>query len=207
MARSVGISRDDIVATAATIADRDGLSSATPSAVARALGVRTPSLYHHVDGAAGLRRALARSAADELTLRFATAVGGADDRADALRAIAHAYRDFAREHPGLHEALLPAPVPGEDDELAAAMAAPVRIVADVMAESRPGTPEGDGSLADGSLADGSLAPGAIHAIRAFRAMVYGFAALEASHGFGIPVDIDDSFDQAVDTMVAAMLDV
>jgi AcrR family transcriptional regulator len=196
MARSVGISRDDVVATAATIADREGLSSATPSAVARALGVRTPSLYHHVDGAAGLRRALARSAADELTHRFATAAGGADDRADALRAIAHAYRDFALEHPGLHDALLPAPAPGEDDELAAAMAAPVRIVAGVMADS-PGTPE----------ADGSLTPGAIHAIRAFRAMVYGFSALEAAHGFGIPVDIDESFERAVDTMVAAMLDV
>ena len=207
MARSVGISRDEVIATAARIADRDGLASATPSAVARALGVRTPSLYHHVDGAAGLRRALAWAAADELTLRVASAVDDAGDRADALRSVAHAYRAFAIEHPGLHQALLPAPRPGEDDELAAAMAAPVAIVAGIIADSS-GDPSDDAdAMPPDAMPPDAMPPDAIHAIRAFRAMVYGFAALETANGFGIPVDIDDSFDRAVDMIIGALADI
>lgn len=182
MARAAGIRLDDVVATAADIADRSGIDAATPSAVARALGVRTPSLYHHVAGTAGLRRALAFTAAAELTVRFESAAGD-ETGPDTLRAIAIAYHRFAVEHPGLHAALLPAPLPGEDDELAAALAEPVRIAARAMGST------------------GALDARSIHLVRAFRAMVFGFAFLETQHGFGIPVDIEESFDVAIDLVI------
>ncbi len=182
MGRKAGIDYDSVIASATRIADRDGLDAATPSAVAADLGIRTPSLYYHVDGAAGLRRALALHSAGLLTEYFEGAVAGAEGGAR-LRAIATAYRRFAVDHPGLHAALLPAPVPGEDDELYEAMAAPVAIVATGAASN--GLPDED----------------AIHLIRALRAMLFGFVELEARGGFGLPVDIDRSFDVAVDLIV------
>jgi len=36
--------------------------------------------------------------------------------------------------------------------------------------------------------------------RAFRSAVHGFVLLEAAGGFGIPVDLDDSFDRLVATL-------
>jgi hypothetical protein len=40
----------------------------------------------------------------------------------------------------------------------------------------------------------------IHAVRALRSAVHGFAALEASGGFGLDVDPDVSFSRLVDAL-------
>ena len=87
----------------------------------------------------------------------------------------------------MYAALSPAPKPGEDDELYEAMAGPVKILAEALA----------------SL--GVTAEDAIHVIRGMRATLHGFVDLEANGGFGMPVDIDTSFDRAVDAMVDGLL--
>jgi AcrR family transcriptional regulator len=184
MGRKAGISIIDVTEAAATIADRDGLAATTLTAVANQLGIRTPSLYNHVNGLKGLHRLLALHAAGLLTTAFATASPA--QGSDRLRAIARAYRTFATEHPGLYEALLPAPRPGEDDELSEAMAQPVDVVAEGLSETNPET--------------------AIHLIRALRSLLHGFVDLEANQGFGMPVDIDTSFDTAVELLIAGISD-
>lgn len=186
MGRKVGITQADVVAAAAEIADRDGLDAASLSAVADRLGIRTPSLYNHVSGIAGLRRQLALMATRELTAAFETAAAAAGRGSEQLRSIAWAYRHFAREHPGLYAALLPAPRPGDDDELYAAMAAPVHVVAEAMQGAGVGSAE------------------TIHLIRALRAMLHGFVDLESKRGFGKPVDIDASFEEAVEVVVSSI---
>lgn len=179
MARKRGITRDDVVATAAAIADAEGLAAATLTAVATRLGVATPSLYSHVDGVAGLRRWLALAAADALDEAFTTAARSTTGT-DRLRAIGRAYRDFARTHPGLYAALLPAPRPGDDDELYAAMARPVAVVSEVLDDL------------------GADPHDAVHLTRVLRSLLHGFADLEAAGGFGMPVDLDESFSVALD---------
>ncbi len=186
MGRKVGITLKDVVGAAATIADRDGLEAASLSAVADGLGIKTPSMYNHVAGLAGLRREMALYAAVELTEVFSTAASSAPPD-QAVRQIADAYRRFAKEHPGLYSALSPAPRPGEDDELYEAMAAPVLILAEALA----------------SL--GVAADDAIHLLRGLRATLHGFVDLETNGGFGMPVDIDTSFSRAVDVMVSGLL--
>ena len=91
----------------------------TLTALAHRLGVRTQSLYAHVDGADGLRRELALYALARLTDRLRTAAIGVAGR-DAISAIVHAYVTFATEHPGLYAASMRAP--GDDPELRAAIA-------------------------------------------------------------------------------------
>lgn len=189
MGRKAGVTLPDVVDAATAIADRDGLEAASLSAVAARLGIQTPSLYNHVRGLAGLRRELALEAAGRLTDTFEQAAEQTRG-ADRIRSIAHAYRRFARTHPGLYAALLPAPKPGEDEELYAAMAAPVQIVA--------------AAIADAATDSEPAAEKTIRVIRVMRAMLHGFVDLEANNGFGMPVDIDQSFDAAVDLVVAAI---
>jgi AcrR family transcriptional regulator len=186
MARKAGITRDRVVEAAAAIADRDGLAAVSLATVAEAVGVRSPSLYSHVDGIDGLRRGLGRRAARQLAERLAAAAEDQTDPGAALRAIAHAYRSFARDHPGLYATLLPAPRPDEDPDGAAAAAEGVRVVAAVL--DRLG-----------------IAPDRhIDLIRTLRAMLHGFVDLELGHGFGLADPVDASFEAAVDLVVAAV---
>lgn len=115
MARKAGLERKDVLDAAAQIADADGLDAVTLVSVANRLGIRAPSLYAHVDGLDGLRRQLALHAAVAMAdalQRAADRRDGRDGR-DALRAIAHAYRAFARQHPGWYAAAQRAVQPGK----------------------------------------------------------------------------------------------
>ncbi len=166
------------------MADDLGLANLTLAALAEELGVRQPSLYKHVDGADGLRRALSLKAKEDLAEALSrSAVGRA--REDAVHALARAYRDWALAHPGLYEALVPAPDPHDTQDVAASDRI-VSIVTDVMAGF--------------SLRDEA----AIHATRALRACLHGFVTLERAGGFGLPVNIDASFEEMIDSLVRGL---
>jgi hypothetical protein len=47
---------------------------------------------------------------------------------------------------------------------------------------------------------------AIHAARAVRSALHGFVALEAGGGFGIPVELDESFDRMVAALARGLSD-
>jgi AcrR family transcriptional regulator len=186
MGRKVGLTLDRVVETAVGIADRGGIEDMSLKQVADELGIKTPSLYNHVAGLAGLRRELALYAAREVGIIFSTKVPG-ETVSESLRRLAGDYRRFALEHPGLYQALLPAPRPGEDDELYAAMAVPVVGLRDLL--TQVGVPSDE----------------TVHLIRALRSVIHGFVDLEMKDGFGMPENIDDSFDQAIDVAVNGIL--
>jgi len=187
MGKKIGLTLEKIIDVAATIADQDGLEAASLRAVADELGIKTPSLYNHVAGLTGLRRELALRAARQLADVFA-AESGSDDPALLIRRTARRYREFSKQHAGLYQSLLPAPKPGEDDELYEELAAPVTVLADAL------------------VAAGVDERQTIHLIRALRSMVHGFVDLEMKDGFGMPEDIEESFDRALDVIVAGVLD-
>ena len=185
MGRSVGLSLEQIVEAAAVLADRDGLDELSLASVAAGLGVKSPSLYNHVNGLTGLRRQLALHASAALTDEVTDAAKGLEGPA-ALRAIADRFRSFALGHPGLYASLLPAPTPDGDPELAAALHEPVAVISSILAAMRVETSE------------------AIPLIRALRASVHGFVDLELRGGFGLPDAVDDSFATTVDLVVDAI---
>lgn len=187
MGRKAGITVEDIVEAAAAIADSDGLAAASLSAVAAQLGIKTPSLYNHIAGLPGLRRELALHASAALAAVFEVETAGLGPR-DAIRAAAVAYRRWATEHGGLYESLLPAATPAGDPELYEAMAVPAR------------------SLLSHFTQLGYSPEEAIHLIRGLRSMLHGFVDLERQGGFGMPVDLDESFDVALDMMMDRIAD-
>jgi AcrR family transcriptional regulator len=168
-----GLDPDAVVEAAARIADAGGLEAVTLARLAGELGVRTPSLYSHVGGLDDLRKRLAARGARELGDAMQEAAAGRA-RGDALRAVASAYRKYAREHPGSYAAAQRAADLAEDAGDRA-----VRVFVAVLA--------GYGLTGDD----------AIHATRAVRAALHGFAALEAGGGFGMAQSVDTSFERLV----------
>jgi hypothetical protein len=45
---------------------------------------------------------------------------------------------------------------------------------------------------------------AIHTVRAFRSMVHGFSSLEQRGGFGLPLDLEQSFDYLLDVFISGI---
>jgi AcrR family transcriptional regulator len=176
-----GLDGDAVVAAAAELADADGLGAVSLSALADRLGVRPPSLYVHVDGLADLRRRLGARGARELTGAVLSATSGLAG-ADALRALARTYRQFALAHPGTYIAMQTAPEEGSGEPAAAARELVGVIV---------------GALAGYGLEGDD----AIHAVRLVRAALHGFVSLEQLGGFRLPVALDETYERLV-----AMLD-
>lgn len=179
-----GLDRARVVEEAVAIADAEGLSAVTLARVAAGLGVRSPSLYNHVEGLDGLVRGIAVRAVRELgdVLRHA-AVGRAGS--EAIVAMARAYRDYAHAHPGRYAASQLVPDGSDPDHVAAAE----EVVGVMTAVLRAWRLEGDD---------------AIHAVRGLRSALHGFVTLELAGGFGIPLDLDVSFERLVRTVAAGL---
>jgi AcrR family transcriptional regulator len=168
-----GVTPDRIAEEAVRIVDSAGLAELSLLRVADALGVKTPSLYAHVDSlehVEQLVRARALRALAERTQR--AAVGRA--RREALVAIADAQRTFAREHPGLWACTARV----DKTDLPEARAAAELTLEVVLAVVR-----GYGLAGDDAL----------HAVRALRAATRGFIDLERAGGFGMPLKVDESW--------------
>jgi AcrR family transcriptional regulator len=181
-----GLTQDRVVDEAQRIADDVGLSRLTLAVLADRLGVRQPSLYKHVDGIDHLQRRIAVRAKTELAGVLARAAVGRS-RDDAIVSMSEAYRKWALDHRGRYAAAQRAPVPEDVDDQAASQAV-VKVCADV--------------LTGYQLRDDD----AIDAIRALRAALHGFVSLEVEGGFGLPVDVDRSFDRLVRGLATAFSD-
>ena len=184
MAKRVGIDKDAVVRAAAKIADDDGWDALTLARVAKKLRIRSPSLYNHVGGLEGLRRELKLLALRDLNAALSRATIG-KSRDDAVRGLAAAYRAFVKRHPGTYAATMVA-APKNDPALEAAASHIVETILSVLSGYGLDRREG------------------LHAIRALRSTVHGFAALEIAGGFGIPLDVDKSFDWLVSALLKGL---
>jgi AcrR family transcriptional regulator len=168
--RNIDLNR--VVQVGVTLADERGFEAVTLASVAEQLGIRIPSLYNHVDGLNGLRDQLSlwmlRQMADQMRR---AAVGRSRD--EAVLAVSNAYRAFARAHPGVYAATQRARP--DSAEISAAGAEVVDVLITVL------QPYG--------FSDDDM----IHAVRVWRSVVHGFVDLETHGGFGIPLDVDETF--------------
>ena len=184
MSRRAGLDHEAVVESAAKLVDEEGIDQLTLGRLAERLGIRTPSLYNHVAGLPGLKHDLALYCLRELR-DHATRTAIGKSRAEAIIALADAFRSYARQTPGRYTLTQQAPEPG-DRELQLVAQQVIDVVQAILA------PYG--------LSDEE----AIHAIRGLRSIVHGFVALEVSGGFGLPVDLDASFHWLINVFVAGL---
>ena len=178
------LDRTQVVAAAAALADERGPGQLSLAALAQELGVRTPSLYNHIESLDALQHEVCLLALGELADRLSAAAVGRSG-AESLRALASAYRGYALQHPGRYAATLRRPAP-EDGTLAAAAARVLAVVTDAL---RGYGLEGDDE---------------VDAVRALRAALHGWVSLEQGGGFGLPRDVEDSFVRMLDRFDASL---
>ncbi len=168
-----GLTPQTVVQTAAALVDREGPASLTIARVADQLGVKPPSLYNHIDGLEALARDIALDGIDQLADACRSVVMGLGG-GEGLRAMAHAYRAFASAHPGVYL---------------------------LTQRARPRDPDYDAKAARlleplFAILSGYGLTGirTVHAARTIRSALHGFIMLENQSGFGLDVDVDQSFE-------------
>ena len=184
MSHRAGLDKASVVEAAVKLIDEEGIEQLSLGRLAQRLGVRTPSLYNHVAGLPGLKHDLTLYCLhDLLDLILRSTVG--KSRAEAIFALANAYRAYAREAPGRYALTVQAPDPG-DQEVQALAQQLVDVVRAVLAPYRLSEED------------------AIHAIRGLRSIVHGFISLEVAGGFAMPVDLDASFHWLINLFIAGL---
>jgi AcrR family transcriptional regulator len=176
-----------VVRAAAGLVNAGGAEALTINRLARELGVQPPSIYNHIEGLDGLWRELALLSTRQLGERIAAAAVGRSGAAGVM-AMAQAYRGYIQANPGLYQAGLRASgnLQNPDPRLREAEERVVRVGLALV--------ESFGLAGDE----------AIHALRALRSGMHGFATLEAAGGFGIPLDLDESFQRLVEMLIRGM---
>jgi AcrR family transcriptional regulator len=186
-ADQASLTRAAVVQAAASLVNAEGAAALTINHLARRLRVQPPSLYNHITSLDDLWRALTLLNVQALGERLTAAAVGCSGP-DGVMALAQAYRAYVKEFPGLYQASLRVSgAQGQPDpQLAAAEEAVTRVALALVA----------------SL--GLTGDDAIHAVRALRSAVHGFATLEAAGGFGIPLDLDESFRRLIAAVILGM---
>ncbi|MEO3923778.1 TetR/AcrR family transcriptional regulator [Micromonosporaceae bacterium B7E4] len=178
-----GLSTNAVVDAAIAVIDEHGVDALTLAAVAARTGVAPPSLYKHVAGLAELRTLVGIRVITEMTDRSVAAVLGRSGD-EAVAVLLRTYRDYVREHPARYAAMPPDPLHDP-----AMVEAGTRMLQVFLA-----------TLREYGLTDSA----AIHATRCGRAIAHGFASLEASGGFGLSEDLDETYEQLIAMYVASL---
>jgi AcrR family transcriptional regulator len=184
MSPRIGLDVQTILQAAIEIADQDGAEAVTLAALAKKLTIRPPSLYNHIEGLTGLREKLAIYGMEELYNRLAQAANGRT-KDESVHAIADAYVEFVRSHPGLYEFTL-STLDKEDKEIQLASKKIVDLSIQVLKEY------------------GLKGEAALHAVRGLRSILHGFSSLEQKGGFGLPFDLDVSLHLLIDSFLAGI---
>ncbi|ETT70346.1 regulatory protein TetR [Paenibacillus sp. FSL R7-277] len=183
MARA-GLDTHTLVLAAAELADEYGMEAVTLAALAAKLGVRSPSLYNHINGLAGLRTLMAVYGLEQLYEVISEATEGLSGEA-AVHAMSQAYIGFTRAHPGLYQTTLKAPEQGES-ALEATGGKILSLIIQVIS------------------AFGLDEEGNLHAVRGLRSILHGFSTLEHQGGFGMPLDLNVTLTRLINTYIAGI---
>lgn len=154
------------------------------SQLAENLGIRTPSLYNHIQDLEDVRREMKRRSlqllGDRLSLKLKNLNTGSERIFDFL----YAYRSFAKSHPQFY------PLTIESTEFDPELK-PLgdRILAICMEVFRFPT----------------LDETAVHKIRILRSVLHGFIVLEEAGGFGRKESIEESFKKITESLESGRL--
>jgi AcrR family transcriptional regulator len=178
------LDRAAVLDASRTIVNRNGFTDLTLASLAAELDRHVSSLYNHVEGLEGLRRDITVLALTELGEELRRAVLGRGGVAG-VRALAAAYRRFARENPGLFEAATTWRSGNE------------KYVSELR---RAADPAGE-ALHAVMRSFGLEGEDVIHATRTFSGSIVGFIRAENST-YGEPgPPLDESFEVLVDLFV------
>ena len=180
-----GLNKELVVAAAGELIEQEGMERFSMRRLAEKLGVKTASLYTHVESMEALFTEVGLSALKTQQLYLESAVKGKNGD-DAVLALTQAYRRFAFAHPQLYRLIMQIPT-GSDavlKEAAAMTAEPFMRV-----------------LAAYSISEQRR----MHWQRVLRGLMHGFVSEEQAGYFShYPVSIAESYKLAVGCAIAGL---
>jgi len=167
------LNRDKIISSAAELIEEIGLKNLTLNKLAEKLGIKTPSLYNHLEGLNALYAGLVDFGMGRLGECLRNSAIGIS-KEDAMEAVAYAYRKFVKENPELYKALMKAPKldKGEIKQSGGITGIMNKILEPYNNYSKEEE---------------------IHITRGFRSIIHGFVSLENDGFFKGPADLEESF--------------
>jgi len=172
------------ITAAALAVIQDDDSEVTLAAISRKLGVTQPALYYHVQGIEDIWRWTGIAIRTELVQVLTQATIGLS-RADAVRAVAAAWRTYSQAHSAHYLSTNWHPVEG-DAELEAAVGQVLAVLAS--------------SLRSFDLDAEQQA----HAALALRSTLHGFVSFELGAGNPSPQTADESFTHVIELLITGV---
>ncbi|KOP25222.1 transcriptional regulator [Hapalosiphon sp. MRB220] len=180
------LTRKDVIEAAIACLDREGESALGVNRIARELGIKPPAIYKHVDGNAGLRKAVVIAIWQRFFTYYKQQTVGLSEPRALLRACGHATRNFARSHPALYRIMMQVQLQPTDAE-----AAP--IIQEALGFFRIG-------LEPYNLTENQL----IDVMRIVNAAVSGFIAVEQAELLTLNRSTDATFEVMLDALFVAI---
>lgn len=176
----------DVIAAAIACLDQEGESALGVNRVARELGIKPPAIYKHLDGNAGLLRAVALHIWGDYLTHCQEHLANLSDPQVLLHTGSHATRNYARSYP-----------------------ARFRVMSNY--QMRPTDPE-EGAIIQTSLQffQASLQlfnlneEGLIDVVRMVNAAIYGFIIKEQSDLMTLQRPTDESFEMMLEALSVAI---
>lgn len=178
------LNRDKIIVATAELIEEIGFKNIALNKLADKLGIKTSSLYNHLDGLNDLYAGLEDLGVEKLeeSLRNSAVCLSKED---AVEAVAYAYRKFVKENPELYNALMKAP---KLDEIG--IEHDKKSVFEIMHKIlKPYNYNKEEEM---------------HIIRGFRSIVHGFVSLESDGLFRGATDLDESFRLLIVSFVSSI---
>jgi AcrR family transcriptional regulator len=176
-----GLTKGIILEEAVRFINERGYKELTFTVLAAQLIVKPPALFKHYKSLDALKESLTHHGIKKLREKLQDSVT-AKSGEQALEALCHAYRNYAKINRGLYQAIQPAYF-GRNKEIEQAAMQLMGIIISV--------------LKGFDIADKDL----IHPLRIIRSSLHGFVVLEIEFGFGMPGNIDVSFGYLINSII------
>ena len=176
----------DVIRAAIACLDKEGETALGVNRVAKELGIKPPAVYKHLDGNAGLRRAVVLAIWRNYLTDCQQQTVGVTEPDALLRVVAQATRNFARSYPARYTVMMQYQMRPTDLEEA-------EIIQDSLHFLQK-------SLQLYELSDDAL----IDVMRMVNAAIYGFIAREQSELMTLSRPPDASYEVMLDALLVAV---
>ncbi len=184
MAQRAQINFVKILETAIDICNEEGYEQLTLSCISERLGIKTPSLYNHIQGLSDLKQKMANYGLKMLYDSIIHSVIGCIGD-EAITSASKVYIEFVSKNPGLYSSIskVPDPYEIEFDELSNQL---VQVFIKLL---------GVYNLTDEE---------SIYAVRGLRSLLHGFSAIQIDNGFRMNYSQEDSLDFIINTFMEGL---
>ena len=179
-----GLTKEEIIEKAATLANENGLSYLTVTTLSEYLGIRKPSIYNHIKTIDDLHYKLMIYGWKKVSEEIVAGIDSGDPNEN-LKILGRAFYKFALENPGVFEAMLWYNKYSDES----------------LVEATVGLYSFFFEQTDRLSIDREIAN---HLLRTYRAFIEGFVMLQIHNSFGNPISIDESFEISINVMISGI---